>query len=418
MASCWFMIMFLVLFPKGGIKVGPLPLTWGYLFLAASTPLFLVVRLLSLPLRVGSRALAAVTLLLPMQAVMAYAFVIYGITNLGFGFSNFLGLFILPWIFLLLYPGFLPFVDGVKLSRYFRGAVLGAALWGIFLFVWHPLTGHFIEIKYLTVNAADYGQIETTKHIARGLFFKLISTYNNGNVYGVATLILLPMYDVLEPVRWRRGVIKLALLLTLSRTVWFGLLANEALPLVVQLARQVKTFPVIYLARFGRRLVAVGFTFVLILFSLLLLSGPGLRFLLDPTAGGRVSEVTSISHVTFFPNAGVGGFTEVVYASILQQFGISGLMGFILVMASPLILLLRDRTPIASPIRSAALRGLMVYALVALSDGAFGFIPVTVFYWFAYMIYLFGWPNLPRRTAAPSARPEPAAFGAARPEPV
>ena len=53
--------------------------------------------------------------------------------------------------------------------------------------------GKFIEIPFLTVNAGDYGTLESTKHINRGGYLKLISTYNNGNVYGVATLILLPL---------------------------------------------------------------------------------------------------------------------------------------------------------------------------------------------------------------------------------
>ncbi len=402
MASCWFLVVFLVLFPKGGIKVGPLPLTWGYLFLAATTPIFLVVRLLALPLRFPLRLLAALVLFLPIQVLMFYSFEIYGVSDMAFAVSNSLGLLGLPWIFLLVYPPFLPFVNGDQLSKYLRFSILSAALWGIFLFVLHPLTGHFIEIPYLTVNAGDYGSIESTKHIARGLFFKLISTYNNGNVYGVATLILLPLYDTLEPVRWRRLTVKLALLLTLSRTVWFGLLVSEALPIVALLWRQTRTFPVLHLAHMGRRLAALVLTLVMVLFSLLLLSGPGLAFLFDPTAGGRVNEVRSIQTITFLPNRGLGGFTEVVYFSILQQLGVSGLIGFILLMVSPLLLLLVDRSPLASPTRSAALQGLIVYSFLALSDGAFAFIPVTVFYWFAYMVYLFGWPGSQRPIPKPA----------------
>ena len=36
------------------------------------------------------------------------------------------------------------------------------------------------------MNASDYGELEITKNIGRGFFYKLISTYNNGNLYGVA----------------------------------------------------------------------------------------------------------------------------------------------------------------------------------------------------------------------------------------
>jgi hypothetical protein len=392
MACCWFLVVFLVLFPKGGIKLGPLPITWGYLFLGLSTPIFLLVRLLARPLRFSLLQLAAVAMLVPIQVLMLYTFLAIGVWDPAYAFSNFVSLTVLPWIFLLVYPPFLRFVDGVRLSSYLRHCILIAALWGIFLFVYYPLTGHFIEIPFITVNIADYGKIESTKHISRGLFSKLISTYNNGNVYGVATLILLPLYDLLEPSRWRRRTVKLALLLSLSRTVWFGLLINEMLPVVVLLWRQIRTFPVVYLARFKGRLIAVGLTFLLILFALLLLSGPGLRFLFDPTAGGRLNEITALNHLTVFPSRGLGGWSEVVYASALQDLGWSGLFSFVLVMGSPILLLLIDRRPLKSPIRRAALKGLILYAFLALSDGAFAFIPVMAFYWFAYMIYLFGWP--------------------------
>ena len=96
-------------------------------------------------------------------------------------------------------------LDGERLAHWFRTCVFLAAAWGIFLFFFRPLTGHFIEIPYITVNASDYGELENTKNIARGTLFKLISTYNNGNLYGVATLLLLPLYLQLEPRRFRRG---------------------------------------------------------------------------------------------------------------------------------------------------------------------------------------------------------------------
>lgn len=407
-ACCWFLTVFLVLFPKGGIKIGILPLTWGYLFLALTFPVLLAVRLLAFPLRVPLRVLTVIALLVPMQALMIYALVAIGVWGPDYAFSNSTGIFALPWLFLLVYPPFLRSIDGAKLSSYIRNCMLFAALWGLFLFVLHPLTGHFIEIPYLTVNAQDYGLIEAKKHIARGFFFKLISTYNNGNVYGVATLILLPLYDVLEPARWRRLTIKLALLLTLSRTVWFGLLINEALPVVGMLWRQTRTFPVLYMARVSRRLAALAVMLLMIFSSLLLLSGAGVSFLLDPTAGGRIAEVTSISHTTFLPSHGLGGWLEVVYVAVLENLGVAGLIAFVLIMASPLLLLLIDRSALRSPVRSAAMKGLILYSLLAFSDGAFAFIPVMAFYWFAYMIYLYGWPAEHRAVAATAAGRTPA----------
>jgi hypothetical protein len=399
---CWGLAVFLILFPKGGLKVGPIPLTWGYFFLGLTLLPVLIVRLLALPLRWPLRLLAALAMLAPMQVLMVYAFAAYGVADAPFAISHVVSLFVLPWTFLLVYPPFLPLVDGRWLSSIFRMCVLLAALWGIFLFVLHPITHHYIEIPYLTVNAADYGQIEATKHIDRGLFFKLISTYNNGNLYGVATLILLPLYDALEPNRWRRYILKLALLFTLSRTVWLGLLINETLPVVVLLWRQTATFPVLHLHRFGRRLIAILVMAVMVVFALIL-EQANLAFLFDPQAGGRVGEISNLGAFTWLPSVGLRGFFEVVYASVLQDLGYAGLFAFILLMGSPLLLLLIDRSALRSPLRRAALKGLVLYAALAFSDGAFDLIPVMAFYWFVYMIYLFDWPRfLPVFTLASS----------------
>jgi hypothetical protein len=406
MFSTWFLVVFLVLFPKGGIKVGPLPITWGYLFLAFSLLPLAVVRLLVFPLRWPKRLLLALALLMPMQLLFVYAAVFYGIADPSFAFSTFVGLFALPWIFLLVYPPFLSFIDGKRLSLYLRWSMLLAAIWGIFLFFFHPLTGHFIEIPYLTVNAADYGEIEATKHIARGLFMKLISTYNNGNVYGVATLILLPLYRELEEVRWRRIVLLIALLLTLSRTVWIGLIVLEILPLIALLARQVETFPIVQLRAAGRRIAIAGVTIVLVFGALLFnsLGSGALKFLFDPEAGGRLGEITAVSsnRITLLPSQPVSAFLEILYSSAVQGYGWMGLAAFVLLLVSPVLLLVVRPEALHSRMRRAAFQGLVLYIVLAGMDGALNYIPVMAFYWFAYMVYLFGWPGQP--DGAPASR--------------
>jgi hypothetical protein len=396
MFSAWFFVVFLVLFPKGGIKLGVLPITWGYLYLALSFLPLVIVRVLALPLRWPRRVLLACAMLLPMQLLFLYAGVFNGVADPPFAFSSFVALFALPWLFLLVYAPFLPFIDGERLSRYLRWSMLAAALWGIFLFFLHPLTGHFIEIPLLTVNAADVGELETTKHIARGLFFKLISTYNNGNLYGVATLILLPMYRELERVRWRRAVMIVALLLTLSRTVWAGLLLLEAFPVIALLARQFQSFPMVYLRSAWRRIAVVAVTLALIFAALIFMSrGPNaLQFLLDPTLGGRAGEIGSVQSggLTLLPSRPLAGFAEVLYATAAQDFGLAGLAAFVLMMVSPIVLLVLEPQALRSPMRRAALQGLVLYIVLGASDGGLDFIPVMAFYWFAYMIYLFDWP--------------------------
>lgn len=405
MFHAYFLLVFLVLLPKGGIKAGGAPLTWGYFYLALSAPFLLLVRLLATPLRMRGTALGAVAMTVPMQIILGYAFFTYGHGNAGYAISMVIGMAVLPWLFLLVYPAFFRTVDPDRLSKCFRFCMLAAALWGIFLFFLHPITGHYIEIPYLTVNAADYGLLET-KFNNRGFYLKLISTYNNGNLYGVATLILLPLYNAMEPARWKRGVLLTALLLTLSRTVWVGLIVMEGLPLLVVLAKQVRTFPVLYLGPATRRILTLGVMVGLVFIVLLFTTNSGIRFLLDPTLGGRTEGLPSLSELPFLPTGPLLGFDESLYTSAARYYGWTGLFSFTLVMASPLLLLALDRSALRSPDRMAAFRGLLLYSVVAFSDGAFVLIPVTVFYWFAYAVFTHGWPGRQAHALPVAARTE------------
>jgi len=407
MFNAWFLVVFLCLFPKGGIKLGSLPLTWGYLYLALLTPPLALVRILVMPLRFPVRLLAVLGMMAPIQILCLYAADVYGILDRSFAVSTFAGLFFLPWIFLLVYPPFLIYIDGQRLAKYLRISIVAAAAWGILLFIVHPITGKFIEIPYLTVNAADYGELETTKHIARGLFLKLISTYNNGNLYGVCMLILLPIYTLLEPQKWRRAIVQIALFLTLSRSVWAGMIVNELFALVLLLLRQVDTFPRVFLGGATKRVAALATTVVLI-FASLLFNARNINFLFDTQLGGRASLFGIVSVATFLPSRGVSGFQEICYLSAADQFGWAGAAAFLLMMLSPLLLLVVDSSALRSPYRRAALKGLMLYSFLACIDGAFNFIPTMAFYWFVYMIYLFGWPAAhPEPQASPIVLPVP-----------
>ncbi len=389
------LVVFLVLFPKGGFRLGPLPLTWGYLLLGIITPPAFMVRFLQFPLRFPRRVLLVVAMLVPFQMLSWYAEKFYGISNPPFAFSTFVGLAALPWIFLLVYGPFFPRLDGQQLARWFCACIFYAAAWGIFLFFLHPVAHRFIEVPYITVNASDYGELENTKNIARGIFFKLISTYNNGNLYGVATLLLLPLFDKLESSRIRRATVKVALFLTLSRSVWVGIIFNEVLSLSLVLVRQIETFPVVYLGAARRRFIAIGLVVGFSMFSVLFISyqGGGLQFLLDVTGGQRINQVYAAQRTSFLPQTGLYGFGEVLYASAAQYWGISGLIAFTLIMFSPILILFADPKVVRSPLQRAALKGLIIYTLMAATDGALDFIPVMAFYWFVYAVYLYGWPG-------------------------
>ena len=273
------------------------------------------------------------------------------------------------------------------------------------------------------MNASDYGELENTKNIARGTLFKLISTYNNGNLYGVSTLILLPLYLQLEPRRLRRGVVRVALLLTLSRGVWVGMIVSELLSITLQLLRTMQHFPILFLGAARRRIVTIALTLFFAVISALFsrISVGLLQFFFDKTGGNRIGEIYAATGASLLPEQPLYGFAEILYASAAQYWGWASLVAFTLIMVSPVIVLLWDQSLLHSPIQRAALKGLMIYIVMAGIDGALDFIPVMAFYWFVYAVFLYGWPGGLGAVIAPPARhrnPDPEGNGATPAPPI
>ncbi|SFS04776.1 hypothetical protein SAMN05421771_0975 [Granulicella pectinivorans] len=398
----WLLLTFLVLFPKGGVKFAGIPLTWGYLFLGLIFIPLALLRLVRLPMRGSPLTIAVFASLLPFQFLFLFSIWLNGDDGPAVPVALLTSFIFLPAIFLGVFPAYLHLINYERFRRQFCFCILAAALWGIFLFFYHPLMGHYIEIPYLTVNIADYGLLETTKHIDRGGYLKLISTYNNGNLYGVATLILFPLYRLLEPKAWKRNVVRIALVLTLSRTVWFGLIIEQFLSLIVQLPTILGSFPRIRPGRSLPQIIAIGATVCLVLVGLLF-NGNGLGFLFNGGLGGREGEIPAFSQQTLVPTVPVGPIAELVYASVLASYGIIGLLAFLLIFFMPVILLIFNPWLAQTPSRRAAVKGLILYSIVASIDGAILLIPVLVFYFFCYMVLLHGLPgeSTANRPAAP-----------------
>lgn len=390
-AVSWLFLTFFVLLPKGGLKMGPVPLTWGYVILGLTAIPMAAARLLVLPLRLDPLNFVGWASVVPFQILFLYSYLANGVAEPQYALSTFTSFFLLPPMFLLVYPPFLKWVDPHRFARYFCFCILAAALFGIFLFFLHPLTGHFIEIPYLTVNAADVGQLEKTKHIARAGIMKLISTYNNGNLYGVATLILLPLYFVLERKPWRRNAVRVALVLTLSRTVWVGLILEQVLSLAAQMPRILREFPLLRVGPVVKRAIGIAALAGMVVVGLLL-GSMNLAFLFDPTLGGR-SGIFVPSGASLLPAQPLTGFSEVIYGSALVNFGILGLFAVLLIFLTPAVMAVSLPAMQLQPTRRAAAKGLILYAIISVSDGAANLIPVMVFYWFTYMTMLCGLPG-------------------------
>lgn len=398
-----FLVAFLLAFPKGGFKVAGVPFTWGYL---ALPPLFLAFPLALAAGRaapIGRVRLVALLAMVPFQLIAFGSFLAYGMGSMAFGIAFLVTYFFLPAAFVL---AFAPWIDRVDLGwllGWVRRVIFFLAVYGIFLQAFRMITGQWIEIPFLTVNQGDMGALDD-KMIDRGNAFKLISTYNNGNLYGVALLILLPLYCWTEKRGWKTAVVKLSLLLTLSRTVWVGLLVHEVL--LRLWVRRPTIRSVLTLA------VALSVTVGGVLWAVVhVLEFDPTKFLLDRRLGGRFHQLEGLGEATLLPSVRFDTIWEIVYASILAQFGILGLVGFLVGLATPLALHFLGCVPDHKTAYKRALgAGLATYLVISISDGGALLIPIMAFFWFVASLLLSGNPTWRAAEGRPergaSAEPE------------
>lgn len=363
-----FMLFYMIAFPKGGIKFRAVPLTIGYAF----TPLLALFAMargkgLSLPVD-------RLIVFLPCAALTMWSMtVVYinGSTSSAATISYFVTILYLPVFGLITFSALLLDDQRHLIERTFVWAIRFIVIYGIFLFVFRQVTGKWIEIPYITVNAADVGQLDD-KYIRRGIFFKLISTYNNGNLFGISVLIMAPLYMMLEKKWFLRGSVYLALFLTLSRTVWIGMFILLAFRL---LSRGVKASTVIY----GVFSLLFSIILVAIMVSAM---GRDISFIFDSHLGGRADQLFALTDVRIIPYEAFPGFPEIVYLGVVRYFGIPGLLLFIAYLVTPALVLRLEGVPMIRPNPAGAcMQGMLIYVIVACADAAFGLIPVMMVFW-------------------------------------
>jgi len=362
-----FLVLFLLVFPKAGIKIGPLPLTVGYNALALTA----IFTLLRRGLRLNRNRLIATGLLIPFQITSLYAFVCHGIISSEYFISFLACLFILPWFFFGFFSEIFETLDLTLFFRLIKNGIFWVALYGIFVFFFYILTGNLVLIPFLATNIHDINFIETTKCIVRGDWLKLISTYQNGILYGVSLLMLLPLYTILEENTLKRSVVKLSLILTLSRTIWIGLFLCHLFEYFFQKQWTRKRF---FLFFFQMFIGATALTWILYSLNF------DLNFLFDPALGGRREQFEVLQDPQFLGNSPFGGIAEILYLGIFHYFGVIGFLSFLVAMISPIFLYWITQQS-QDPVKQALALGLITYLLIAWGDSAFLYIPVMGFYW-------------------------------------
>lgn len=362
-------VLLLVIIPKGGIKIAGIPLTWGYLYLGFLLILSAVVIVSKYRFPVNSRHFMCFVATLPFVVYFSVHLLIFGYEGSTGNFIAFYISFVfLPFLFYIILGYFLTKIDQDYIEKLIANAVFIISVYGVFLFSYKQIYGYFLEIPYVTINADDVGELARSKFNQRGSIAKLISTYNNGNIFGVCTLMLFPVFYKKTTSKFKIFIVILALTLTLSRTVWIGLIFF----FLIIYRNKLQQLAKVYLIG-GFLLFVIGSVLMTRYFQYGSLEG----FILDSNLGGRILQIRKVNEISLFGNGPYTIIDEIVYLSIFRQFGIVGLFLFCISFFAPVYIFLQTKNN-----NQVYLLGILTYLFVCLSDGCMLLIPTLVFFYF------------------------------------
>jgi hypothetical protein len=368
------LLVFTVAMPKAGIGINGTPLTFGYMLLAAFAPL----AFLGLFRRPDFSAVPTMNLLLgylPIALFVTYKLLSHGTILSLVVLATILA--VLPLIILLAYAPYLEDFTEDQIGAPIKWCIRIVVIWGLMNFFLYALTKNFIEINYLTINELDLGAIYS-KNNRRGALMKLVSTYNNGNLLGSCLIMMAPVYLFFEKSRAFIAAFCLAIVLTLSRTAWFGLAA--VFSLLILFGRIRLTRPFIWLGAAGA---------VMVVIIALPYMGWTSDRVVDVNLGGRLVYWSDLRLSLF--GAREVKIYEILYASFLQSFGVVGFMLALAAIGFPLVYGLINLKRL-SPLRVSALLGVCAYLLVAFFDAAFIYPPtIAQFLFLSALLYRRGY---------------------------
>ena len=211
--------------PKAGVKIGGIPLTLGNLMIALLLIYSLIIG------DIGNRKIKSASL---FYIVGLCFWCVRFFISIGTGstFSDVIG-YLIP---LCVYPAAF-FIAPLFLTNFIQiQRVSRIIFWCLFcLFCYTMLQAIFgigsVDIPGITVNYSDYASNPSgwwlEKSNAVGSASKMVSTYQNGNLFGVTIILLFPVALSSEKNKYMKvffwALFVLSVLLAGSRTVYFGL---------------------------------------------------------------------------------------------------------------------------------------------------------------------------------------------------
>ena len=362
------LIIFLVFLPKGGIAVAGIPITWGYLLIGGACFYLLLQTLLLGSLRLLRLLCWFATL--PFLSVFFLTILFIGVKPgaTGFAISFVVTFGVLPLFFYIAADHYLTQGRVQQIGRIVANGLFWVAIYGIVLFIVGFATGKLWDLPMITSTAFENTSLAAKDNL-RGDIFKLVSTYANGNIYGACMAMMIP-YSSKILSRWKSNILKISLLLTLSRTAWVALILIQLYAAASNKRQHRLTWKI---------LLAIGMSVLAIAAGLYIL-GDSSGFLFDPTLGGRIGTFESVAHAQILAMHPFAGIAEAVYPSLIYWLGWGGLITFLISVCTPIFLAIANGA-FRDPFRKDLLAGLCIYLVVAMSDGAILLIPVMAIFW-------------------------------------
>ncbi len=352
-------------FPKAGLYVQNVPITFGYILLAGVALCELVRAAIVRRRSIEKNYVWLIALLVALTVVELFAFRIYGSKSMGSMISILVSTILMPVIMVLATQWMLRTLGIDGLLKTLRWALVPVFLFGVISFVAFNAGGTVLGIPFVTTTGEDITQV-AARHNLRGPVIKMFSTYNNGNILGINLLLWGPIAAFASmrcAVAYRSICV-----LTLSRSVWVGLFAIEVFGAVLE-----KSYFRVYRAIGGIAILLL----VVVIASTSIGKDPA-SFLLDKDLGGRVTNLQNDLEV--ISSQRIGWDSESLYAAAWLAFGPVGVALLVAVWMVPIVL--GGNTQLQQVARLV----LVVYLLIAVVEGAFTLVPTQAVYWFVAAI--------------------------------
>ncbi|MGB7327263.1 MAG: hypothetical protein WBD31_20470 [Rubripirellula sp.] len=354
-------------FPKAGIYLGTIPITLGYVLLGVMSGAELIFLATHRIGRIERTYVWLTLLIFTLGLVEMFSFSIYGSISTGALVSIVVSTLVVPFVAVLGSRWMIRVLGISDVLRALRWALIPVFIYGIFSFVAYNTTGKVLGIPFITTTGNDLSLI-ATRHNLRGPFIKMFSTYNNGNILGVNLLMWGPIAAMASaPLAFSYRVL---CVLTLSRSVWVGLLVLEFVTAIVNQS----------LFKLFRALVGIFILLAIGVLASWMIGRDPFQFLFDRNLGGRVANLQDALEV--ISTQRIAWRSESVYAASYLAFGPVGL--FLISTIWWLPVFVGGRTPIQQTARIA----LLVYMVIAAAEGAFTLVPTQGIYWFVATIAL------------------------------